>query len=619
VADAINILEQGAQGLDDAVSMLDMIHDVLGSLGNEGPPMRDDTSFEFPLEAAIHMLPRRYVKEFDASIIKGETILIKCDDLFEQLKTGKIAVPISALAFYIPVDLVYSATFQDETVMRLPIQLVVHSVGIEELAKRIPNTLRTYDIVGFEDPFPENMSSRSAAAASDAPAVLLEDDDDEPADELLGEAQPLRMADPTVLAKPELEPPPTQMPNQEQVLDIDELLEEAQPTPAAEKQQSDTTFDYPAKDAVQRLTSGATGLLEDMDPGMTVPIDLPDIFEQLKHGTVSIPTRDLAKQLPSAIRPNERVLHGGTTTNLALDTVVAALGIEALASRISAPLRDFDIERMVDPFPKSAARPPPLVKDRRSSRSRVAGAQQVDARRVAGDHFADGDTSTSHHAATAPAEQGYRELPGNININTATAEELTLLEGIDRSVAKKIVKHRNKNGPFTTIFDLLTVGSLEAPALQQMSGMRVGAGVFNRRQRLASLLRIPAGQVTDLPQVAEAVIRKPDFSGCVISDANGLVLAQAGMDESADRIAAIVPRLLRRVQDDMSLIGAGTPRTASITTSEMCFTVASHRSIAVSTIHRHGQINETDLAFVRKLVLELAWLISLRAYAGPAA
>ena len=149
--------------------------------------------------------------------------------------------------------------------------------------------------------------------------------------------------------------------------------------------------------------------------------------------------------------------------------------------------------------------------------------------------------------------------------------------------------------------------------------MRVGAGLFNRRRRLASLLRIPAGQITDLQLVTEAVIRKPAFSGCVISDANGLVLAQAGSDESADRIAAVVPRLLRRVHDDMSLIGAGTPHTASITTSEMCFTVASHRAIAVSTIHSHGQINETDLAFVRKLVLELAWLISLRAYAGPAA
>ena len=82
MADAINILEQGEQVVDDAVSMLDMIHEVLGSLGNEGPPMRDDTSFAFPLEAAIRMLPRRYVKEFDVSIVKGETVQIKCDDLF---------------------------------------------------------------------------------------------------------------------------------------------------------------------------------------------------------------------------------------------------------------------------------------------------------------------------------------------------------------------------------------------------------------------------------------------------------------------------------------------------------------------------------------------------------
>jgi len=435
------------------------------------------------------------------------------------------------------------------------------------------------------------------------------------------------MADPTFLAEPDLEPPAAQVSTQ--ALFLDDLPEEApasapdaappSPAPAAEKQRTGTTFDYPARDAVRRLTSGAVGLPNDMDPGMTVPIDLPDIFEQLKHGTVSISTRDFVKQLPSAIRLSNRVLHGGTTTPLALDRVVAALGVEALTSRLSAPLREFDIERMVDPFPAPAERPPPLAKDRRGSSSRMADAQRVDARRIAGDHSADGDTSTAHHAATAPAEQGYRELPGNININTATAEELTLLEGIDSSVAKKIVKHRSKSGPFTTIFDLLKVAGLEAPALQQMSGMRVGAGIFNRRRRLASLLRIPAGQVTNLQLVAEAVILKPDFSGCVISEANGLVLAQAGMDESADRIAAVVPRLLRRVRDDMSLIGAGTPRTASITTSEMCFTVASHRAIAVSTIHRHGQINETDLAFVRKLVLELAWLISLRAYAGPAA
>ncbi len=609
MANATDILEQGAPDLDDSVSMLDMIHGVLGSLGSEAPPMQDDSSFEFPLEAAIRMLPRRYVKEFDASIVKGETVLIKCEDLFEQLKTGKVAVPISAMAFYIPVNLVYSATFQDDTVMGLPIQLVVHAVGIEELAKRMPNDLRSYDITGFADPFPESMGSRSAVAASDAPVVLLEGDDDEAAAELPGEAQTLHMADPTFLTEPEPEVAPPTPAATEAAL--------PPPTPAAETQRPDTTFDYPARDVVRRLTNGAAPL-EGMDLGMTVPIDLPDVFEQLKHGTIAVTTHDLAQQLPSAISLSERALSGETTTRLSLEAVVAALGIDALSARLTTPLRDFDIERMVDPFPEPAERPPPLAKDRRGVARRKANARRMDMRHVEGAFSVEGDVGTPYHAAPPPEEQGYREFPGNININIATAEELTLLEGIDRAVATKIVKHRNKHGLFSSIFDLLKVGGLEAPALERMSGMRVGAGIFNRRRRLADLLHIPAGQVADLHLVAEAVIRKPDFSGCVISDADGLVLAQAGMDESADQIAAVVPRLLRQVHDDLNLIGAGTPRTASITTSESWFTVASQGAIAVSAIHRNGQINETDLAFVRKLVLELAWLISLRAYAGPA-
>ena len=617
MSDAVDILEQ-PDGVDNAVSMLDMINEVLGSFGSGDAPMQDDSSLEFPLEAAIRLLPRRYIKEFDESIVKGETLLIRIDDLFEQLKTGKVAVPIATLAFHIPANLVYSATFQDHTVMGLPVQLVVHSVGVRALAERMPKELRSYDIEGLDDPFPESLSSRSVAAAGDAPAVLLEGDDDDMAEDLPGEAQPLDMAEdlpaepqpldraaPTFLAEtePEPEPTPAERPIQEQAPSADAVPE--------------TTFEYPASDAVRKLTNGVMHLPREMDPDATVRIDLPDVFEQLKRGKVTIPTHDFVKVLPSTVRISKHVLNAGETTPLALGTVVEALGIESLASRLSAPLRDFDIDRMVDPFPEPAERPPPLAEDRRVSSRLVADGQQSDVRHVPGG-VAASDTSTPYHAAKAPAEQGYRELPGNININTATAEELMLLEGIDSTVAAKIIKYRSKNGLFATVFDLLKVPGIEAPTVEQMSGMRVGAGIFNRRRRLAALLHIPAGQVADLQLVAQAVTRKPDFSGCVVSDGNGLVLAQAGMDESADQIAAVVPRLLRRIHADMSLIGAGSPRTASITTSEMCFTVASHRAIAVSTIHRNGQINETDLAFVRKLVLELAWLISLHAYAGPA-
>ena len=59
-------------------------------------------------------------------------------------------------------------------------------------------------------------------------------------------------------------------------------------------------------------------------------------------------------------------------------------------------------------------------------------------------------------SAAAPAA-GTTATESRININTATVEELTMLPGIGPSYAQRIVEHREKNGPFKKVEDLLNV------------------------------------------------------------------------------------------------------------------------------------------------------------------
>ena len=47
-----------------------------------------------------------------------------------------------------------------------------------------------------------------------------------------------------------------------------------------------------------------------------------------------------------------------------------------------------------------------------------------------------------------------------ININTASAEELTQLQGIGPKYATKIVEYRDQNGPFASAEDLMKISGI---------------------------------------------------------------------------------------------------------------------------------------------------------------
>jgi len=73
-------------------------------------------------------------------------------------------------------------------------------------------------------------------------------------------------------------------------------------------------------------------------------------------------------------------------------------------------------------------------------------------------------------AATEPAKGGgSRSGPAQpIDINRASAEELTAIPGVGMTIAQRIVDFREKNGPFRRVEDLLKVKGIGEKSLEKI-------------------------------------------------------------------------------------------------------------------------------------------------------
>lgn len=79
-------------------------------------------------------------------------------------------------------------------------------------------------------------------------------------------------------------------------------------------------------------------------------------------------------------------------------------------------------------------------------------------------------------AATPATVVSDNKTYGKININTATAEQLSMLPGIGATTAENIVAYRNENGVFISLDDLLKVKGFGEKRLEQLKDYITVAG-----------------------------------------------------------------------------------------------------------------------------------------------
>jgi len=97
----------------------------------------------------------------------------------------------------------------------------------------------------------------------------------------------------------------------------------------------------------------------------------------------------------------------------------------------------------------------------------------------------DGPTTSSAAANSGTTQTGWAakpqpappppDVPPPVNINTATIEELDMLDGIGPALARRIVEYRQQHGPFRTAADIVKVQGI-GPSVFQKKRNRLTVG-----------------------------------------------------------------------------------------------------------------------------------------------
>jgi competence ComEA-like helix-hairpin-helix protein len=213
-------------------------------------------------------------------------------------------------------------------------------------------------------------------------------------------------------------------------------------------------------------------------------------------------------------------------------------------------------------------------------------------------------------------EANFHELPGNANINSASVEELMSLEGITETIAKNIVEFRTQNGPFKSVFDLVKVPRLSHSLFKRITGMPFSPTGYHRRYKLAHLLKLPVDQVTDFALLAKALAEQPGFCGCVIADKDGLLLAQNKAEEFGENWGAVAAAIMNHVRERIQLLPLGGVDSVSLGIKGNAVTIVASENVLLTVIHEGMKLTTVHLGLIQKVRLEIAWLLTRRAYVG---
>lgn len=373
-----------------------------------------------------------------------------------------------------------------------------------------------------------------------------------------------------------------------------------------------------------------------------VSITMDDLFTQLSKGKATMTVAKLAFFVPSHLLNKEAFSDTTTLVTLPLPTIIQAVGVDKLKAHVAKKVRHYKIDDIDDPFRHIFNRPagaaPVTAKAEPAAPapapvSTPAPAPAPAPTPVAAEQVTEPPAPLTPPTEAAPParkrsspqtippelrvpEADFRELPGNVNINTASLEELLTLDGVTETMAKRIVDYRTQHGPFTSVFDLVQIPRLSRPLFKRLTGMPFNATQYHRRYKLAQWLHVPVDKVTDFALLTKAVADLPGFSGCMISDKDGLLLAQSKAEAYGENWGAVAIKITTQIRENVQLLNVGDVESISLGIQDNTVTIVASQNVVLTIVHEGRKLTTTHVVIALKILHEVAWLLTRRAYVG---
>jgi competence ComEA-like helix-hairpin-helix protein len=198
------------------------------------------------------------------------------------------------------------------------------------------------------------------------------------------------------------------------------------------------------------------------------------------------------------------------------------------------------------------------------------------------------------------------DAPYLVNLNRCTVEDLVAIEGVGPALAKRIIEHRDANGPFQSLEDLRAVPGVGRKTFRALAGAKA--------RSLNKLLGVEHENELTLQEIVKLTGALPGVDGCLLAMADGVFLTgNLPQHLEQNTVSAFAPQLFKKVGRYTRELRVGQVQRMTIFTDQQPMSIFEAGDVYLIIVHDKRRFSKALLRQLERVSQEIARLCRQRA------